>query len=131
MTKEKQKILSTPFGEKILKVYNYNSNSRLAIIIYEPDGELWNDLTINLPEFFLSDIDEGFINGDYNTKEKNIVDYFKKIGIIKESYGLRNYNMGKYEYVKFDLDKLKEYDPDGIEKFYEKAQDIEKLDLYI
>ena len=39
--------------------------------------------------------------------------------------------MGKYEYVKFDLDKLKEYDPDGIEKFYEKAQDIEKLDLYI
>jgi len=131
MTKEKQKILSTPFGEKILKVYNYNSNSRLAIFIYEPDGELWNDLTINLPEFFLSDIDEGFINGDYNTKEKNIVDYFKKIGIIKESYGLRNYNMGKYEYVKFDLDKLKEYDPDGIEKFYEKAQDIEKLDLYI
>ena len=83
MTKEKQKILSTPFGEKILKVYNYNSNSRLAIFIYEPDGELWNDLTINLPEFFLSDIDEGFINGDYNTKEKNIVDYFKKIGIIK------------------------------------------------
>lgn len=132
MTKTKEKKISTPFGKKILKVYDYEYNSRLAILIYNPDGELWSDLTINLPEFFIADMDEGFINGDLNfinRKGVTMVDALKELGIIKESYGLRSYNMGKYEYVKFDLEKLKEYDPDGVKNFQDKVEEIGTFDL--
>jgi len=132
MTKKKNKNLSTPFGKKILKVYNYEDNSRLAILIYNTDGELWSDLTVNLPELYIADIDEGFINSDLmyiKRKGINIIDTFKELGIIKESYGLRLYNYSKCEYVKFDLDKLKEYDADGVKNYLNTIEDINMSDI--
>ncbi len=39
-----------------------------------------------------------------------LITTLKDIGIIKKSYGFVKHNYGKYEYVKFDLEKLKEYD---------------------
>ena len=38
-------------------------------------------------------------------------------GIIKEVQGTHKYNYGEYDLVTFDLEKLKEYDPDGVEKY--------------
>ena len=37
--------------------------------------------------------------------------------MIVYSYGLMNYNYGRYEYVKFNLDKLKEYDNEGYNNY--------------
>lgn len=127
------KTIKTRSGERILKVFNYLNNSRLAILLYDND-EYCDDLTINLADFPVSDIDEGFISGDLNnTNEKgiNYIDVFKKEGIIKESYGFIPYNYGSYEYVKFDLEKLKEYDPKGIDKFYKELDKNNTMDINI
>lgn len=133
MSKCKDKSISTPYGEKFLRVCNYDSNSRIAIMLYDKDECYYDDLTINLPNFFISDIDEGYINGDINfTDEKgyNIVNTLKKLKIIKESYGFRSYNLGKYEYVKFDLEKLKEYDSKGIQNFHNQISEVGEFQLY-
>ena len=116
----KNKTIKIDNEELELKIYNYVNNSRLAILLYS-NGELFSDLTINLSEYPICDIDEGFINSNLNCKNINGINYideFKKEGIIKESYGFIPYNLGTYEYVSFDLDKLKEYDPEGLDKFY-------------
>ncbi len=79
-------------------------------------------------------IDEGFINGDINhvnSKGENLVDTLKDLGIIKESYGFIPYNMGSYEYVKFDMDKIKEYDPKGLKEFTNKNTMDESIDIKI
>lgn len=41
----------------------------------------------------------------------------KKEGIIKEIFCEEKYNLGTYDYVAFDLKKLRPYDPDGFDKF--------------
>lgn len=127
------KSISTPYGEIYLRICNYDNNSRIAIMLYDKEGCYCNDLTINLTNFFISDIDEGYINGDINTtddKGYNIVNALKKLKIIKESYGFYSYNLGKYEYVKFDLEKLKEYDNEGIKKFYNQIEKVGEFQLY-
>ena len=91
-------------------MFNYDDNSRLAILLYNYKNNYCDDLTINLPKFLIANIDEGFINGDINfdnDDEFNVVNQLKKDGVIKESYGFRRYNYGSYEYVKFDLEKLR------------------------
>ena len=55
----------------------------------------------------------------------------KKAGIIKESYGFIRYNMGSYEKVRFDLDKIKEYDPEGLKEYLEMWEVSEELDIKI
>lgn len=95
----------------------YQNNNRIAIISYfANDNDLFADITINL-NLPINNYDEGFINADINHKEFGIVDLLKKEGIIEKSYGMKKYNMGSYELVKFNLEKLKEYDYAGVEKF--------------
>lgn len=96
-----------------LKILNYATNGRLAILLYTDDDNYYGDLTINLSDFMVMDFAEGFLNDDLNNE---LVDSLKKEKIIEESYGKRKYNWGQYEFVKFNLDKLKEFDPEGLEK---------------
>lgn len=98
-----------------LLVTDYANNGRLAIFLYDLNDEPYSDITINLPELPISDNSEGYLNGDINNSHFNIIPKLKELGIIKESYGFLPYNMGTYEYVKFDLEKLKEYDSKGID----------------
>jgi len=128
MKKQKVKTINTCYGKRILKVCNYMDNSRLAILLCDLKDGYSDDLTINLPEYGIEAIDEGFINGDLNRinhKGINVVDTFKELGIIKESYGFYPYNYGNYEYVKFDLEKLREYDIQGVKEFEEQSKNIE------
>ncbi len=93
-----------------------------------------NDITINLPDMFVSSFDEGFINGDINHvnfKGENLVNNLKDLGIIKESYGFVKYNLGSYEYVKFDMDKIKEYDPKGLKEFLDKNNINQDINIKI
>lgn len=110
------KKIKSKYGDLILRIYSYDYNNRLAILLYNEDGELFNDLTINLPYYYDIGIDEGFIDDFINSSDIDVVKILKKDGVIK-SLGFRDYNMGKYEYVRFNLDKLKEYDSEGFNKY--------------
>lgn len=111
------KTIKTKYGDLTLKVDSYSNNKRLAVLLYTQDGELFDDLTINLSDEFIVDIDGAFINDSINSSEFDVVDILKNEGIIEESYGFRNYNFGKYELVRFNSDKLEEYDKEGYMNF--------------
>lgn len=127
------KKIKTPFGDASIQVTSYQNNDRLAIILnYNEDG--MDVVTTNLSDYFLRDIDSAFIDGDINNtiNGKNIINILKKQDIIKESYGFYNYNLGKYECVKFNLDKLKEYDPKGVKEYLDKYKyDIDDVEITI
>lgn len=120
------KLISFKQGEEekeiFLKVVQYQSNKRMAILAYFKDCELYGDITINLNMPIVS-IDEGFINANVNTSNSNLIQILQDIGIIKDHYGTILYNYGSYDYVKFDLEKLKEYDKKGIEKYLKVAKE--------
>ena len=120
----KNKIISTPYGDKNIKVYDYLYGNRLAIFLTDDEGD-FSDITVNLTDATIYDIDEGFINSNFDSENgRKFINKLKTIGIIKYSYGFMNYNMGTYELVKFDLNKLKEYDEVGVEKYINKVTDL-------
>ncbi len=113
MAKQTRKTLRFK-GEKLfLEVAQYQSNMNLAITAYTEE-EPYGDITINLPGMCVYE-DEGFINSYTKSGglEKALIDK----GIIKEVQSTCKYNYGEYDLVTFDLEKLKEYDPDGVEKY--------------
>lgn len=115
-----------------LKVGSYYYTGSLALQLYDDEGNC-DDITINLNGYSV-DYDEGFISSDLlceNKKGETTVDLLKKAGIIKESYGFIRYNMGSYEKVRFDLDKIKEYDPEGLKEYLEMWEVSEELDIKI
>lgn len=125
----KNKIISTPYGDKNIKVYDYVNGNRLAIFLTDDEGD-FSDITVNLTDTIINDIDEGFINSNFDTDNgRKFIDKLKTMGIIKHSYGFINYNMGSYELVKFDLDKLKEYDKVGVNKYINKVLDLNIIDI--
>lgn len=125
----KNKIISTPYGDKNIKVYDYVNGNRLAIFLTDDEGD-FSDITVNLTDTIINDIDEGFINSNFDTENgRKFIDKLKEIGIISYSYGFINYNMGSYELVKFDLDKLKEYDKVGVNKYINKVLDLNIIDI--
>src|SRR5574344_2162764 len=99
------------------QITSYADNDRLAILLYDKDKELYADVTINLPELPICEIDEGFINGDFQNCSKVLLNELKNKGIIAESYG----------YVKFDLEKLKEYDSIEVSKI----EDLKDININI
>lgn len=93
-----------------------------------------DDITTNLPDMFIYSLDEGFINGDINhinLKGENLIDTLKDLGIIKESYGFVEYNYGSYEHVRFDMDKIREYDPEGLKEFLDKNNINQDINIKI
>ena len=115
MAKQTRKTLRFK-GEKLfLEVAQYQSNMNLAITAYTEE-EPYGDITINLPGMCVYE-DEGFINSYTKSGglEKALIDK----GIIKEVQSTCKYNYGEYDLVTFDLEKLKEYDPEGVEKYQE------------
>ena len=65
----------------------------------------------------------GFINPKINNSRNNIIQVLRNIGIIKSYYGGILYNYGCYDWVRFDLEKLKEYDKKGVEKYINMAKE--------
>lgn len=124
------KKIETPFGDASISVTSYQNNNRLAVILNYGNDEM-DVLTINLPDYVVQSFDCAFIDGDINNEFNgvNIIDTLKDKGIIEESYGFYNYNLGKYECVKFNLEKLKEYDPNGVKEYLDKYEIKEGLDI--
>lgn len=114
-----KKTLKFKEEELFLEVGQYRNEGNLAILAYTKE-ELYGDITINLLGFSVNK-DEGFINSI--TKDSGLEKELIKAGIIKKVVKTVKYNMGKYDLVVFDLEKLKEYDFSGIEKYQKENEE--------
>lgn len=124
MNEKERKTLKFKNNNLFIEVTQYQSNGNLAILAYTEE-ELYGDITINLPGFSIYE-DEGIINAI--TKDSGLEKKLIREGIIKEVITTVKYNMGKYDLVAFDMEKLKEYDPEGIEKYQQSFEDEEELE---
>ena len=101
-------------GEELrIRIGTY-PNDRLGIIC-ETLEEPYSDITINLPDKYIENIDEVFL--DPLIKEFGLQDKLIQLGIIKEILCKEKYNYGYYELAKVDMEKLREYDPNGLKEF--------------
>lgn len=120
----KEKTLKFKENELFLRVGRYKNTGNIAILAYTEE-DLYGDITINLSGFSV-DKDEGFINSI--TKDSGLEQKLIKEGIIEEVITTVNQNMGKYDMVVFNMEKLKEYDPTGVQKYNEVMEDEEEFE---
>ena len=105
---------------------NYSDNGRIAIYLTGKDNNYY-ELTTNLSNEFVFNVDEGFLNEELITDDgQKIINEFKELGLIKYSYGFINYDYGDFELVRFDREKLREYDYKGVLKFEKNLMDLDK-----
>ena len=100
-----------------ISVHSYKCNDRLALLCYCDDGELYGDITVNLPNYIVPDNSCTFIN--QITKDCGMEKVLINKKIIKEVISTCKYNYANYDLVEFDLEELKKYDPDGLNKYLE------------
>lgn len=100
--------------DMFLTIANYRNNGRIYIALENEDNDLYADVTINLSDMLLPDDDYIFVNNDMTRELRNFLEDKKIIG---ETVFTNKYNMGHYDMVQVDFDLLKEYDPEGFEKF--------------
>ncbi len=109
-------------GEKLyLTVGRYRNNNTLYLGLNTDKGESYSDITINLSERKLSD-NIAYLTNDMSNELKAFV---KNKGIISEPLSFVVHNLGEYEVVYVNLDKVKEYDPKGYKDSLEQDNDIE------
>lgn len=120
---EKRKTVKFNGKKLYLQVSKY-MNGNLAILS-NTEEEPYGHITINLSGFSV-DGNEGFINSI--TKSSGLEKQLIKEGIIKEVITNVKYNMGNYDMVVFDIEKLKEYDPIGVRKYQRTVENIEEFE---
>ncbi len=108
--------------ELYLIVASYRNNNRIYLAVETEEEGLYADITINLPDMMLPDDDYIFVNGDMTRELRN---FLEEQGIIGETLETYQYNMGKYDMAKIDLDLIKKYDPDGFKEYEKNSDDIE------
>lgn len=116
--------------ELMLEVGAYTYGDRLYIgLLHMEDGmeESFADLTINLP-YSPAEKNEAYID---TFAEKSKLDFIRKhkLGKVLPEMGYSGY--GKYRKVTFDLDRLAEFDPKGLEnyrKLYEAPEEKQEKD---
>lgn len=112
-------------GENLyLEVGEYFDTGRISILAYTKD-DFYGDITKNLPFTFLEDEQKGGFINQY-TKSDGLEQKLKEEGIIKKIVGREKYNMETYDEVIFDLEKLKEYDREGVNKYLENYKEEEE-----
>ena len=115
--KDGEKIKSFKFKNQdlFLEIGSYTYSNNLAVMCNTAD-DLYGVITINLPGMYLESKDEAFI--DPINKDCGLLQKLIDEGIVKKVIKKNvQYNMGKYDLVQFNMDKLKEYDPKGYERF--------------
>lgn len=113
------------FGKEeiVLQVAAYHYGENLAVMMYhkaEGDLEAFGDLTVNLPAYSLEP-NEAFIS-DFDSKNKLAFIKKYKMGKVLPWKGRSGYC--EYAVVAFDLNRLSQYDKEGVERFC-KARGIE------
>ena len=97
-----------------LTIANYRNNGRIYMAVENGEEELYADITVNLTDMLLPGDDYVFVNNDMT---KELRSFLEEKNIIGETLYSNPYNMGQYDMVKVDFNLLKEYDPDGFEKY--------------
>lgn len=125
---EKKEILdyNWEFGKEKVRLsidtYAYGGGIFIGLESCDENGvwEDFADLTVNLPHEY-TEPDEAFIN-DFGSKDKIRFIKENKIGRIMRAKGHSGYCT--YAKVAFDLNRLKELDPEGMERFYQVNPDL-------
>ena len=111
-------------GEKLyLTVGRYRNNNSLYLGLITDEGESYSDITVNISDKKIK------YNIAYLTKDmsKELKDFLREKELISEPILFMKHNLGEYEMVYVDLNKVKEYDPKGYKDSLEqnKNNDIE------
>ena len=111
---QNRKFLKFKNKKIYINVYEYANNNRLAIVA-NLEREPFINITINLPEKDLLYFDYGFVSSI--TKDSGLEKKLIKEGIIKNVICIVSYNYGIYDLVHFNIEKLREYDPEGVDRY--------------
>lgn len=103
-----------------LVIDHYNNNGRLYLGL-ESDDSLFEDITINLPDVEIPGKNYVFLNSNISSKLKNVL---IKENLISDTLISMPYNLGFYDMVEVNFDKLKEYDNEAFLKFEKQNIDL-------
>jgi len=121
-----KKLIGNYKGDNLyLIISSYKNNGRIYLGV-ETEEELYDDITINLLDKQLYSNDTVFINGNMTNDMRR---FLEKNGIIGETIDVVQYNMGRYDLVKVDFDKLKQYDPYGFKQYEKYKKSLEDYEL--
>lgn len=129
-----KKVFDEERGEKYyLTVANYVNNRLYIQVDKNPNGELLDDydymveVTQNIPEITIDKLNQVYLSDEISGGIKyKLLDE----GFISKTINIIEYNGRKCHLVEVDLEKLKEYDKEGVEKFLELNQEKGLLNQY-
>ena len=114
----KKVVFSRESGQETVSLevgcYIYGKRLFIRMISHDEDGtEPFADMTVNIPEYPLA-MNEAFINGDIS---EELLTFICTNGLGKKLPYTVQSGYRRYAAVAFDLDRLKEFDPEGVAKF--------------
>lgn len=114
----------SPYGdyELTVTVCSYAQNGRLAVNLLCKEGDFWEPyafLTVNLPNEPLQ-ANEAFIKN--SAENAGLLDFVLKNQLGKLCPEVGRSRFCTYPKIAFDLEKLREFDPEGTEKYLRKVQ---------
>lgn len=101
-------------------INNYENDKSLYLGLVDDKGKLYDELTINFKDMQHIAVDYVYLN---NNISDGLIDYLKDKKIFSDTLTYKKYNLESYELVKVNLDELRYYDNDSVDKFldvYEK-----------
>ena len=115
-----KKVFDEEFHERYyLQVGSYYNSNRLAITVCKDNDEYVEDITVNQPLVELKDDNQILLSNHISNGVKYLL---LDRGIISKTSEIKEYGNIKYQVVNVDLEKLKEYDKEGVESFLEKHE---------
>ncbi len=114
----------SPFGdfELTVTVCSYAQNGRLAVNLLCKEDEFWAPyafLTVNLPKEPLKP-NEAFIKD--SAENVGLLDFVLKNQLGKLCPEVGRSGFCTYPKIAFDMEKLREFDPEGTEKYLRRSQ---------
>lgn len=116
----RRKTIKFKNGRVYLGLDRYRNNERLAIFIQNRNGTYLDDVTINLSDIQLPKNKLVAINA--NCKNSGLEQALIEAGIIKGISYMTPYNYQVYDVVEINIEKLKEYDPEGYAEYFKEEK---------
>ena len=100
--------------EIYLDIGNYENDKSLYLGLVDDEGKLYDEITINFKDMANIAMNYIYIN---NKISDGLIDYLKDKKIISDTLMYKRHSSGSYELVKVDLDELRYYDNDSVDRF--------------
>lgn len=111
--------------EIILQVaeYLYGNGLYIEMLSREPEGwESFGDLTVNLP-FAPTEANEAYISHDFSEDKIAFIEKQRLGKVLPET---ASSGFCVFQKVAFDMERLRELDPEGVEKFLKHHPELQK-----